>query len=67
MDLKINQEVRQFPDNSSLCEILSLLEINNFNGLAVAVNNHVIPKSEWKVYRPAGTDDVTIIRAVQGG
>jgi sulfur carrier protein len=67
MDLKINQEVRQFPDNASLSEILSLLEIKNFNGLAVAINNQVIPKNEWKACRPAGADDVTIIRAVQGG
>ncbi len=37
------------------------------NGMAVAVNDAVIPKHEWPEYQPEENDRLEIIRATQGG
>lgn len=36
-------------------------------GVAAAVNNEVIPKSEWEKHKLSETDKVLIITATQGG
>lgn len=36
-------------------------------GIAVAVNNSVVPKAEWNTYEVKSADKITIIRATQGG
>lgn len=36
-------------------------------GVAAAVNNEVIPKSEWENHRLSETDKILIITATQGG
>jgi sulfur carrier protein len=36
-------------------------------GVAVAVNDAVVPKRDWRTRRIAAGDAVEIIRAVQGG
>jgi sulfur carrier protein len=41
--------------------------INDLNGLAVAVNNTVIPKITWSTFQLDENDTITIIRATQGG
>ena len=39
----------------------------NASGVAIAVNDTVVPKREWATRRIAAGDVVEIIRAVQGG
>jgi sulfur carrier protein len=41
--------------------------INDLKGLAVAVNNTVIPKTAWNNFQLNENDTITIIRATQGG
>jgi sulfur carrier protein len=36
-------------------------------GIAVAVNNTVIPKAEWQTKNLTENDKITIIKATQGG
>ncbi len=36
-------------------------------GIAIAVNNQVIPRSQWEAFLLAEGDKITIIRATQGG
>jgi sulfur carrier protein len=44
------------------------LEIpKNKTGIAVAINNTVIPKSDWNSHPIQETDDILIISATQGG
>ncbi len=55
---------------ASLYEIVTqfVTEANpNFKGLAVAVNNEVIPKSQWATFTVNDMDSVEIITAAQGG
>ena len=41
--------------------------IQNQKGIAVAVNNAVIPKAEWQDKILNENDKITIIKATQGG
>ncbi len=36
-------------------------------GIAVAVNNQVIPKAVWESYKLSENDKILVIRASQGG
>jgi len=41
--------------------------ITDFRGLAVAVNNNVIPRITWDSFQLNENDTITIIHATQGG
>ena len=68
MELKINNQLKQF-DTSAL-SIQALLDIEipqKQNGIAVAINNTVIPKANWNSHPLNETDEILIISATQGG
>ena len=68
MELKINNQAKQFPLDSFTVQALLDLEIPaKQNGIAVAVNNTVIPRLDWNSYHIKETDEVLIISATQGG
>ena len=68
MELKINNQTKQFATDSLTVQALLDLEIPiKQNGIAVAINNTVIPKSNWNSHPILETDDILIISATQGG
>lgn len=68
MELKINNQIKQFEAESLSVQDLLDLEIpNKQNGIAVAINNSVIPKTNWNSYPIQQTDEILIISATQGG
>jgi sulfur carrier protein len=68
MELKINNQTKQFPLDSLTVQALLDLEIpEKQNGIALAINNTVIPKSNWNTHIIQETDDILIISATQGG
>ncbi|MFV8324312.1 sulfur carrier protein ThiS [Flavobacterium sp. ZS1P14] len=68
MELKINNQTKQFTTDSLTVQTLLDLEIPiKQNGIAVAINNTVIPKSDWNSHPIKETDDILIISATQGG
>jgi sulfur carrier protein len=68
MELKINNQNKQFSLDSLTIQALLDLEIpEKQNGIAVAINNTVIPKTNWNSYQLNETDDILIISATQGG
>jgi sulfur carrier protein len=68
MELKINNQTKQFALDSLTVQALLDLEIpEKQNGIAIAINNAVIPKSHWKSHFITETDDILIISATQGG
>ncbi|WP_456313020.1 sulfur carrier protein ThiS [Pseudomonas shirazensis] len=68
MELKINQQIKQFNVESLSVQSLLDLEIpNKQNGIAVAINNTVVPKLNWNEYLVQETDEILIISATQGG
>jgi sulfur carrier protein len=68
MELKINQQVKNFNAASLSVQALLDLEIpHKQNGIAVAVNNTVVPKLNWNEFLVQETDEILIISATQGG
>ena len=52
---------------ATLEQVISHSELKDFRGLAVAVNNTVIPRATWPAFIINENDSITIIRATQGG
>ncbi|HWK04108.1 MAG TPA: sulfur carrier protein ThiS [Puia sp.] len=67
VEVSVNQENFQLSESGTLADILTLLEIRQPDGIAIAVNNDVIPRGEWEGYRLKERDKVFVIRATQGG
>lgn len=63
----VNGENIEFEANHPLIQLLEKLQLHEKRGLAVAVNNKVVPKSNWSAHILDQNDKVTIIRATQGG
>lgn len=54
-------------DRLSVAELLDRLKIEQRRGVAVAVDNAVVPRSQWEDHDVEEGDAVEIIRATQGG
>ena len=67
VEVSINQENFIVPAPGSLAEVLPLLQISQADGIAIAVNNTVIPRPEWDKYMLRQHDEVFVIRASAGG
>lgn len=68
MELKINNETKHFlPDSLTVQALLDLEIPNKQNGIALAINNIVIPRAHWHLHHLNETDDILIISATQGG
>ncbi len=67
MQLFINNEQEDCSPEITIAQLLEQKEMSHLKGLAVAINDVVLSKSEWHSYRLQHNDHVTIIRASQGG
>lgn len=67
MQIFINEKPLEFVDGTTLSEILILQSIVNISGVAIAVNDNIIRKSKWAEHRLNEKDNITIIKATQGG
>jgi sulfur carrier protein len=67
VEVSINDENFQFPVSGTLADVLPLLHIGSPDGIAIAVNDQVIPRNEWEGYALRTRDKVFVIRATQGG
>ncbi|MEI6507148.1 MAG: sulfur carrier protein ThiS [Bacteroidota bacterium] len=67
MNVFINNKEHNLTQTKNLFEVLTDVNLISQRGIAVAVNNTVIPKSEWEKYQLNENDKITIITATQGG
>ncbi|MBO9204081.1 MULTISPECIES: sulfur carrier protein ThiS [Niastella] len=67
MNIFINQQPRDIPDQCSLEQLLTQVLGIPVAGLAVAVDQTVIPNTHWQSYVLQPADKVMLIRATQGG
>ncbi len=67
MIITVNGEQFNIDEHASLNNLLDLKSINDTRGKAIAVNNVVIPKTDWDKYELKEKDQVIIIKATQGG
>ncbi|MCK8520848.1 sulfur carrier protein ThiS [Aquimarina sp. D1M17] len=66
MTVNVNNQSQSISENSSIATLLAELQIT-VNGIAVALNNEVISKENWGQITLKNEDQITIIRATQGG
>ncbi|QCX54025.1 sulfur carrier protein ThiS [Elizabethkingia sp. JS20170427COW] len=68
MELIINHQKKTYTEPSLTLEALLLLEApSGLKGVAVALNNHVVPKNLWASTLLQNSDNILIISATQGG
>jgi len=65
--INLNGESRTF-DKLDLIEILKSIDISlDSTGVAVAVDDKLVRKGEWRQYKLNGGERVEVITAAQGG
>ena len=65
MKIKVNNKEVETGANN-LLQLSQQLELPQ-TGIAVAVNNHMVPRSEWEHFVLHENDELIIIKAVCGG
>jgi sulfur carrier protein len=63
----VNNLTHEATDNQPLAELLATLGQAQTRGLAVAVNDAVVPRAEWASHAVRPHDRILLIRATQGG
>jgi sulfur carrier protein len=66
MEIVLNGEKKQITDQISVEALLRHLN-SPLEGVAVAVNGNIIPRSKWHQEKLENKDKVEILGAVQGG
>ena len=66
MKLSVNRQAVEADAGETLAGLLQRMSVPA-EGVAVAVNNRVVPRSEWATTPLHEEDRITIIRAVCGG
>jgi sulfur carrier protein len=68
MDIKINGEKRTLEEVGTLEDVMRHLGVSpDTGGVAVALNDTVVPRTQWKSTRIQPGDAIEVIHAVQGG
>ena len=67
MTVFVNNNPINLTTVATLHQVLEQQHLHEHRGIAVALNNNVIPKTEWQQKALADNDKITIIRATQGG
>lgn len=67
MNILLNSKPQEIADHLTLSLALQALQIKALNGVAIAVNNIVIPKNDWESHLLKPNDALVIIKASQGG
>ncbi|CAM1341852.1 sulfur carrier protein ThiS [Tenacibaculum aestuarii] len=64
--IKVNNNKQEFLSPLALQELVDKLQIQT-NGIAIAVNNSVVKKTDWSSKLLQNNDEVLIIKSTQGG
>ncbi len=67
MEIVINQQPQTVPNSCQVRQVLQTVWPELPSGIAIAVNNTIVPKTSWDTYLLQPNDHVTIIKATQGG
>ena len=67
MNITINKELKIIGADSYLLQLLEDVKLLDQKGIAIAVNNQVITRSNWEQFQLKKNDKITIIKATQGG
>lgn len=62
----INEQAHTVPRNSSLAQIIEQLSLPEM-GCVFAINNNVVPRSEWSSTHINDGDAISLFQAIAGG
>lgn len=66
MKVKINNEELDFTSSTSVNDYIHSLSLPS-SGLAIAINNVLVPRNQWETTQFQENDQVIIIQAAYGG
>lgn len=67
MDILINESPTAITQPCSVEHLLKAIGQHEHRGLAIAINDTIIPRSSWATHMLQEADRVTLIRAAAGG
>jgi sulfur carrier protein len=67
MQITFNNRLLDIDNHCTLLQILVQQNLSDKQGIAVAVNNRVIPRSEWPKFELQHNQVVVVFTAAQGG
>ncbi len=67
LELFVNSKRQQFAIPVTLSQLLQEKNLHQAKGIAVAINDSVVPRSNWDHITLSNQDRITIITATQGG
>lgn len=67
MIIYLNNQAQTLDADFTLIDILRQEGLHDKKGLAIAINNEVIPKTTWQQHTLHHSDKITLITATQGG
>jgi sulfur carrier protein len=66
MNITINNQIKSI-NAETIQQLMDMEMPEKQKGVAVAVNNSVVPKTEWTKHKINPNDAILIIKATQGG
>ena len=63
----MNNKLYAVQPETTVAALLQFIQLPSAKGIAIAINNQVIPKIHWEQQLLQSQDKVMIIRATQGG
>jgi sulfur carrier protein len=67
MEITVNQQSYSVSQSCSLQQMLAFVFSQSASGIAIAVNQEIISKANWDTYVLQPGDNITVIKATQGG
>ncbi|MCW3124113.1 MAG: thiS [Flavipsychrobacter sp.] len=67
MNIYVNNKQQELPTQANVQDAIDVLNMPSVKGIAIAVNNAVVPKADWETYVLSENDKITLIKATQGG
>lgn len=67
MEVHVNNKLYAVQPGTTIAALLQFIQLTSDKGIAIAVNSQVIPKTTWQQQVLQTADNITIIRATQGG
>jgi sulfur carrier protein len=67
VEIKVNNDTIKISGENNILSLLQQLRGEKLNGLAVALNETVVPRSQWDKIQLNQNDNLLIIQATQGG
>lgn len=67
MNIYLNDKPTKIEDGLTILSLLKTMDILSFQGVAIGLNDSVVPRNEWDSKKLKENDKVLLIRASQGG